>query len=259
MRRCVIGKPPLLSFFFLVFALSVPFWILGAATGIQLLRGLPIAAMAASCPALAAAYLIYRDRGRQGLYALLVRAFALSRNKAFWVLPALALSPVLMIVTYAIMERAGEPLPSAHVPLSSVVPLLLVFFAGAMAEELGWSGYALVPLQARFGFVGASLLLGAVWSLWHFVPLLEGHRTFSWIAWWALGTVSMRVVMVFLFSATDRSVFAVALFHTSTNLGFYLVPGWAVSYDPAVLGVLFGIIAVMAAFLRTSSIMQPVT
>lgn len=46
------GSP--LKFFLLVFALSIPFWLAGAATGLRLLPRLPGAALMFVCPATAA-------------------------------------------------------------------------------------------------------------------------------------------------------------------------------------------------------------
>ncbi len=47
-----------MSFFLLVLALSAPFWIAGAVTGLELLPGLPLAAIMGVCPAAAAAILL---------------------------------------------------------------------------------------------------------------------------------------------------------------------------------------------------------
>ena len=42
--------------------------------------------------------------------------------------------------------------------------------AGPLGEEPGWRGFALPRLQARFHPVTATLVLGALWALWH-LPL----------------------------------------------------------------------------------------
>ena len=65
-RRHVLG------FLLLVFALSIPFWILGGLFEIQLLPGLPIGALAAFAPAIAAALIVYRDRQLSSIQSLLV-------------------------------------------------------------------------------------------------------------------------------------------------------------------------------------------
>jgi membrane protease YdiL (CAAX protease family) len=94
----------------------------------------------------------------------------------------------------------------------------LGFFVAAECEELGWSGYATDPLQERSNALVASLLIGLVWSEFHFVPLLQAHRTLEWIAWWSLGTVSLRVLLVWLYNNTGQSVFVTALAHAMGNL-----------------------------------------
>lgn len=241
-RSLGAGRSPFI-FFLLVFALSVPFWLIGFATGIQLLPGLPIAALAAMLPAVAALILIYRMDGRTGMIAFLKRAFAFPRSKAIWLLPVLLLMPCVVLATIVAMPVAGEQAPALRIPLQAVVPMFGAFFVNAMGEEIGWSGYALDPLQVRFGALKAALLLGIVWALWHIVPLIEAHRSAEWIAWWALGTISMRVLMVWIYNNTEKSVLAVALFHTASNLSFFLVPGLVVSYDPRILGLLLAMCA----------------
>ena len=102
--------------------------------------------------------------------------------------------------------------------------LFAVFFVAALCEELGWAGYVTDPLQVRFGALGGSLLLGVVWAVWHFIPLLEAQRALVWIAWWSLGTVSSRVIITWLYNNTGRSVFVATLFHTMMNITWQLFP-----------------------------------
>ena len=65
------GRRSPLAFVLLVFGLSIPFWIMGAVTRRQLLPGLPVSALAAICPLLAAAILVGREGGAAGVVALL--------------------------------------------------------------------------------------------------------------------------------------------------------------------------------------------
>jgi membrane protease YdiL (CAAX protease family) len=56
-----------------------------------------------------------------------------------------------------------------------------VFRATALSEELGWSGYALDPLQDRWGALQAGVLLGVAWAAWHVVPVIQARRALRWI------------------------------------------------------------------------------
>ena len=68
------GRSPL-AFFLLVFALAIPFLLIGAVTRIQLLPGLPVASLMAVCPATAALILVCQDDGAAGAKAQLKGAF----------------------------------------------------------------------------------------------------------------------------------------------------------------------------------------
>ncbi len=67
------AQRPLLKFFLLLFVLTVPFLVIGAATGAQLLPGVPLASLAFVCPGLAAVVLVRQGSGSVGVKALLMR------------------------------------------------------------------------------------------------------------------------------------------------------------------------------------------
>ena len=231
--RAARGQRSPLGFFLLVFALSVPFWIAGAATEWWLLPGLPVSSLMLVCPAVAAVTLTYGAHGTGGASSLLKRAFDYARigTKA-WYAPILLLMPGVTVLTYGLMRLAGSPLPHPEFPLLALPAMLLAFFIAALGEELGWSGYATDPMQDRWGAFRAGLLLGLIWAAWHIVPLAQAHRSVGYVAWWSLFTVAARVLVVWIYNSTGKSVFAAALFHATINLGWQLFPNHGSHWDP---------------------------
>ncbi len=237
-------------FFLLVFVLSIPFWLAGALTSFQLLPGLPVSALGFLCPAMAAAILVYRKDGEAGVSALLKRSFDFGRMRALaWLAPLTLLAPAMSVLAYAVMRLGGVPVPAPQFSPWTALALLAVFFVAGLGEELGWSGYAVDPLQDRFGALWASLIIGVIWAVWHFIPLLEAQRSLEFIAWWSLWTVSARVIIVWLYNNTGRSVFVAAVFHAMINLTWQLFPVNGSFYDPRVSGPIAALTAVLVAIL----------
>jgi membrane protease YdiL (CAAX protease family) len=230
----------------LTFVLSIPFWIAGALTNLQLLPAIPISALGVLCMVGAASILVYRENGRAGVVALLTRSFDFRRVKAkIWYVPIILLMPGIMVLSYVAMRLMGVQLPDPHFSAVTTLMLFVVLFIAAVGEELGWSGYAIDPLQDRFGAIEGALLLGVVWAMWHFIPLLSVQRSLAWIAWWSLGTVTSRVIITWLYNNTCRSVFVAVLFHTMINVTWQLFPVNGSYYDPRVTGVITAAVAVV--------------
>jgi uncharacterized protein len=232
-------------FFLLVFAISIPFWLLDTVHPVEMLPGLPISALGAFAPALAAVLLVVRENGSPAAWQLLRRSFDFQRiqNKA-WLLIAFLVNPLIALLAYAGMGAVGISLP-ATVPLTfGIFPMFVFFLIGALGEELGWTGYATEPLRQRWGIISASVILGIVGSVWHYIPLLQVHRSLVWIAWWTLGTVALRMIMGWLYSHTQGSVFAAAIFHAMINLCWQLFPNNGSFYDPRIFSSISFLLAI---------------
>jgi membrane protease YdiL (CAAX protease family) len=245
------------AFFFLAVALLLPFLGYGALSGLQLAPGLPIAALGVFCPMLAAIILTYRQDKKEGVFSLLKRAFDARRIKSiWWYAPLLLLMPLAMTLSFWVQRLMGVPIPTPQLGIVPALALSLGCFIGAIGEELGWSAYALEPMQARWGALQASLLLGLFWAVYHYVGLIQAYRSITWIAWWTLYTVSARVIMVWLFNRSGRSVFGMILFHMTINVTWLLYPIDNSFFDPRVTGLILSVIAaslVLGSGLRDTS------
>ena len=245
-NRC--GRRPRspLKFFLLVFAFSVPFWLIAAMFDVQLLPGLPLSALGAFCPLLAALVLVHRESNAAGMVALLKRSFDFERiRRKRWYVPIVFLMPGVSVLVYGLMRWMNMPVPSPQIALLATLLMIPAFFAAALGEELGWSGYAIEPLQQRWNALRASVLLGLVTALWHVVPLVQAHRPAAWMAWWCLYAVAARVLIVWLYDNTGKSVFAAALFHTMLNLSWMLFPVDGSFFDLRLAGLVTAFVAAM--------------
>lgn len=109
-----------LKFCLLVFAFSGPFWLIGAVSDVQLLPGLPLSALSAVCPLLAAMVLVHNESQRAGVVALLKRSFDFKRIPAKgWYAPTLLLMPGVSLAVYGLMRWGGSPVPAPQFPVAS--------------------------------------------------------------------------------------------------------------------------------------------
>ncbi len=100
------------------------------------------------------------------------------------------------------------PLPTPQFQVLATLAMFFAFFIAALGEELGWTGYAIDPMQERWNPLQASILLGVVWAVWHMIPFAQAGRSPSWIAWQCLTLVAARVLLVWLYNNTGKSVCA---------------------------------------------------
>ena len=101
-----------------------------------------------------------------------------------------------------------------------------VLLFGPLPEELGWRGYALDRLQQHHSALASSLILGAVWGLWHlplfFLPGTYQHDRLSFLSagFWSFlfGTLTASVLFTWVYNRANRSTLAAVLFYFSINL-----------------------------------------
>jgi uncharacterized protein len=212
-------------------------------------------------PLVAALGIVTFESGWPGMRALLSQLLRW-RVSPIWYAVALlgwgALDGVLVLLNVL----AGGGVPPAP-PLSSWVSLPAVFLMttllrGGVDEEVGWRGVALPRLQARFGALPASLLLGLVWAGWH-LPLwfIPGQVEQSF-PMFAISALMLSVVLAWLYNSTGGSLLIVVLAHSANNVTFKLfgqavssLPPDAVKLSPLISDVILPLGVVLAVALLT--------
>lgn len=222
MNKNVSSKRSPLRFFILTYILAIPFWMLNFVVKV---KGLPLDIpvtdlVLAFMPLTAAAILVYREEGSGEARRLLKRVFDYKRiNKKIWYVPIVLLNPLLFLLIYKTMlllsrRLANEP----RIAFLKIPFLFVLFFVLAIGEEIGWTGYATDPLQERWNALNGGIILGLVSMIAHYPSMIVQGRGPKWIAWSTFGITGLRILMVWLYNNTGKSVFAVILFHAIHNV-----------------------------------------
>lgn len=242
-----------LKFFLLVFILSAPFWLMGdiAEKKFPLPFNLPVGALVLVCPMIAALILVYRERGSDGVKQLLKRSFDFKRIKRkIWYVPIFFLMPCIIVLEYGLIKLMGVSIPDFQFPILMVPLFSVVFFIGGIFEEIGWTGYATDPLQDRWNALRAGIILGTVWAVWHITPFLQAHYTPIWVAGKSAATVMLRVLIVWIYNNTGKSVFAAISFHSMGNVSeLVLFPIYGSYYDPVIAFIVMAVTTSIIIFL----------
>ena len=89
----------------------------------------------------------------------------------------------------------------------------------ALGEELGWRGYLLKALQHK-KFPQVSLIIGAIWGVWHFPLILIGHNypqhPIAGVGMMVIFCVLLTPMMIYIV-IKSKSVITAAIFHGTNN------------------------------------------
>lgn len=233
-------------FLLLIFVLSIPFWLVGDAK-LPLPVNLPVSALTAFVPMIAASILFFRRDASRGVKELFQMAWDYKKvkNKA-WFLPVLLLAPAMYVFSFIIMWLAERPLPEQIViPWLWLPVFFVIYLITGAGEELGWSACATQPMQSRWGALRASFLLGIIWALWHSIAFVQTGLAVEWVLWQSIKTVAMRMIIVWMYNKTGHSVLAANFYHTTDNVSWSLFPNFGTHYDPLVTGLINCVVVVV--------------
>lgn len=229
-----IERRPLISFFVMAYLFS---WITVIPYILSQWNILPntkvfavfFAAKPFTGPALAA-YIMCRVLGGNEAWLTLKKSVRQTKAELKWYVFIMLGVPAAMFL--GIIALNGG-LPSFHGLTSSFIVgyviqfVVIFFFAGPLGEEIGWRGFALPLMQARFGALKAALFMGVLWALWHLPDFLTVAQRggpgsslsllYFNLPIFILSGIAISIVVTWVFNYTNASVFIAILLHTSLN------------------------------------------
>jgi membrane protease YdiL (CAAX protease family) len=186
-------------------------------------------------------FMTWLTLGKEAMKTLFKRFF-LWRVDWKWYIVAILLMPALRFAAIPLTAwLTGVPADYSHPMIRDLVPLdwpllamifpWILFEIFTNGEEMGWRGYVLPRLQAKYNALTSSLILGVIWSMWHLPKFFgtgssEGRSFF----WFTVFTVSVAILYTWLYNNTRGSLLLVTLFHASGNtFGVFLPAKFAVT------------------------------
>jgi hypothetical protein len=179
----------------------------------------PVYWVAVLSPSISALLLTAVFEGRAGVQMLLRRLVQWRFSAVYYALILIGI-PLLGIITGNI---AGTALPV------SLAAIAASGFGGVgpLGEELGWRGFALPRLLTLHKPLRASLILGAIWGVWHLPAFALSGTTQNSLSVpiFMVGSVALSLIATGVYQASGGSVLAAVLLHMMVNISINTIAG----------------------------------
>jgi membrane protease YdiL (CAAX protease family) len=243
----LLKRHPILAFYLLTLLISWPIKIPVSLTATSniLLRLLP-----SFMPAVAALVITSLILGKEGISALLRRLSP--AGTALWLYVAVIIGPVILAaIALGFNLLLGQPAPQWINPGLRLLGFIPAFFFG-IGEELGWRGFVLPRLQARYSALTSSLFLGLLWALWHGPEALQAilvhvslSQTLVLEGISLLSFLALSLLMTWTFNSSKGCIAPACILHVSIGV---LPRFWPDAYSQTVtFSLLFNLLLFVAA------------
>ena len=244
-------------FFLLSFIISWAVWAPQAAgalgiTGLAIPPDSPLNLFAVWGPALAAIIVAALTAGRAGLRRLL-GSLGQWRVGIQWYLFILLFPAGIWLAGRLLDTFLGRSyeLESVLSRLGPQYVMMLPFFAifalpSALGEEIGWRGFALPRLQARYSALVSTIILGVLWALWHIPHNLGQGQTGIPLLMGLLSLIPIAVLFTWVYNGTKGSLLVAWLFHAAQIITGYLLAPLPTYTDDVFLWLVAIVVVIIA-------------
>lgn len=170
-------------------------------------------------PAVVGLALTYYERRKAGLAATLSHLVIADVGIQWYLFAILYMPMVKTAVTLSYRLASGRWPPFGHEGPVVIAIAIVVSTPVQAGEEIGWRGYALPALAARFGLGPASTFVGLVWGVWHlplfFLPGVDKYGQSFPV--YVIGVVAFSIAIAWLYGHTQGSLLLAMLMHSAFN------------------------------------------
>jgi len=246
-------------FFLLCLIISWAIWIPQAITKLSdpqapIAGSSPLNMLAVWAPALSAILLSRMMKGKAGPQALF-HSIRRWRVGIQWYLFILLYPTAIWFLARVIDTAFGQsfeftiPILTYFPPEQAymVVVALVFAFPNTLGEELGWRGFALPRLQAKYNALVSSIMLGLFWAVWHIPMWIANDIVGLNLLKSVVSTTACAIIFTWVYNNTGGSLLLAWLFHTSTTITQYFLLPLTLTDDILRWGVAI-LVVVMAGF-----------
>lgn len=259
--RRLIARHPVAAFLVMAYTITSAFTLppVRASLGILLLEFTLWDSLSTIVGVALPAFLVMAAmHGQEGMRDLARRSFRW-RVGLQWYFVALLGLPIAVVLCASVIYGLAPLMAQADewpVLFTLILPdLLLRIVLLNLAEEIGWTGFFQARLQDGYGPLKAVVMTEIPFALWHvpFVLVDTGGQiplALVMLGVFAIAQLFGRIVIMWLYNNTHRSVLLVGLFHAAHNTTVNRFAAQVIS-GPAINGFLIteGIVAVAAVLL----------
>jgi uncharacterized protein len=122
--------------------------------------------------------IVHGGAGLRDLVSRLLR-WRVGPHSVRWYAVALLTAPLTVTAILLALSLTSPEFLPAILTTADKVSLILTgvavgLFEGGVMEELGWTGFATPELRRRHSVLTTGLIVGFLWSVWHFLPTFWG-------------------------------------------------------------------------------------
>lgn len=188
-------------------------------------------------PSISGLVLISITKGKEGFKSLFRILFNWRLKTSFYLI-AIFTIPLLSSLSLLILSQFSDVYIPDIITTDNKTGLIISgliygIIGGGLLEELGWTGFAVPRLRERYSIFKTGLIVGLLWGVWHFLPVIWGcgdstgnlvlYKFLPGFFFHYAGLIPTRILMVWLYDKSSSLILPIVVHATLTAFTFFIL------------------------------------